>query len=333
MTMADAGRDSRRADRSGFVPAGVRPRETAASPAAATVTAIADRPIGHRADAIFSLLFAAPYLALLALFGVFPVFYALGLSFMDTIDNVFWGFTNYVAAINDFRLRASIVNVLTFTGIWIALTVVGVVVLSLMLDAIGGRKATVLRTIYFLPGAVTSSAIVVLWLFLLDPLVSPFRLVAALGGWETRQEVINGIGFAGIFALMAFFTGAGGWIVVMGGALSSIPDEVVEAAKADGANGLQLALRIKLPLIMRSVALMAILSLGSGLQIFVEPQLMSLAGHSFSRLDWSVNQLAFQYAFNLGDFGISAALSTMLLAVSIAMALLIIFVTRFYRTD
>jgi multiple sugar transport system permease protein len=287
-----------------------------------------------RADAIFSLLLAAPYIALLAVFGVFPVFYALGLSFMDTIDYVFWGLTNYRAALADFRLTASILNVLTFVAIWIALTVVGVIVLSLMLDAIKGRRAaTVLRTIYFLPGAVTSSAIVVLWLFLLDPLVSPFRIIAPLAGWETRQEVINGIGFAGIFALMAFFTGAGGWIVVMGGALTSIPDEVVEAARADGAKGLQLALRIKLPLIRRAVALMAILSFGSGLQIFVEPQLMALAGHSFSRLDWSINQLAFQYAFALGDFGISAALSTMLLAVSIGVALLIIFVTKFYRTD
>ena len=286
-----------------------------------------------RADTIFSLLLAAPYLVLLAVFGIFPVFYAFGLSFMDTIDYVFWGLTNYGAALSDFRLTASIVNVLTFSAIWIALTVVGVIVLSLMLDAIKGRKATVIRTIYFLPGAVTSSAIVVLWLFLLDPLVSPFRIIAPLAGWETRQEVINGIGFAGIFALMSFFTGAGGWIVVMGGALSSIPEEVVEAARADGAKGLQLALRIKLPLIRRTVALMAILSFGSGLQIFVEPQLMALAGHSFSRLDWSINQLAFQYAFSLGDFGISAALSTMLLAVSIGVALLIIFVTKFYRTD
>jgi multiple sugar transport system permease protein len=294
---------------------------------------LADKPIGRGGDVFFSLLLASPYLILLVLFGVFPVFYAFGLSFMDTIDYVFWGLTNYAAAINDFRLVASIINVLTFTGIWIVLTVIGVVALSLMLDVINGRKATVLRTIYFLPGAITSSAIVVLWLFLLDPLVSPFRLIASLAGWETRQEVINGIGFAGIFALMSFFVGAGGWIVVMGGALSSIPNEVIEAAKVDGASGAQLALRIKLPLIRRSVALMAVLSLGSGLQIFVEPQLMALAGHSFSRLDWSINQLAFQYAFSIGDFGISAALSTLLLAVSIAMALLIIFVTKFYRTD
>jgi multiple sugar transport system permease protein len=38
-----------------------------------------------------------------------------------------------------------------------------------------------------------------------------------------------------IFVLIAFWTGAGGWIVVMYGALNNIPDEVLEAARIDGA--------------------------------------------------------------------------------------------------
>ena len=81
------------------------------------------------------------------------------------------------------------------------------------------------------------------------------------------------------------------------------------------------------------VTLMAILSFAAGIQIFVEPQLMSLAGLQYSRTDWSVNQLAFQYAFSMGDFGTSAALSTMLLTTSIAIALVIIFATKFYKLD
>jgi hypothetical protein len=129
------------------------------------------------------------------------------------------------------------------------------------------------------------------------------------------------------------FLGSGGWIVVFGGALSSLPAEVTEAAKIDGANRWQMAMLIKLPMIWRSVALMAILCFAGGLQIFVEPQLMELAGQQYSRSDWSVNQLAFQYAFSMGDFGTSAALSTMLLTASIAIALIIIFATKFYKID
>ncbi|MDB5586607.1 MAG: maltose transporter permease protein [Devosia sp.] len=286
-----------------------------------------------RRDTRMSYLLLAPYLLLLAMFGLFPIAYAFGLSFFDTIEMVFWGVTNYQFVFNDFRVPASVLNVLGFVGIWVAMTVIGVATLSLMLDSVGRRTANALRTVYFLPGAVTSSAIVVLWLFVLDPSVSPFQPVLHGLGWGTRAQVISGVGLAGIFAIMAYFSSSGGWIVVFGGALSSLPVEVMEAARIDGANRFQLALRIKLPLIWRSLVLMAILSLAGGLQLFVEPQLMGLAGPQFAQNDWSLNQMAFQYAFRMGDFGASAALSTMLVGASIAIALVIVFATKFYKID
>jgi multiple sugar transport system permease protein len=286
-----------------------------------------------RRETVVSYLFLLPYLILLALFGIFPVCYAFGLSFFDTIEGTFWWFTNYQTAFADFRLGASVVNILVYVVIWVAMTVVGVMALSLMLDTLRRRSAPALRTVFFLPGAITSSAIVVLWLFMLDPLVSPFQPLFHLFGWTTRQNVVTSVGFAGIFALMGYFSGSGGWIVVFGGALSSIPKELTEAARIDGANRWQMAMLIKLPMVWRSVTLMAILCFAAGLQVFVEPQLMELAGQQYSRTDWSGSQLAFQYAFSMGDFGVSAALSSMLLTASIAIALLLIFATRFYKMD
>lgn len=278
-------------------------------------------------------LFLLPYLLLLFMFGVFPVFYAFGLSFVDTIDMVFYGLENYAFVFNDFRLPRSSLNVLTFVAIWVTLTLLVVGGLSLMLDSLNRRSAGILRTLFFLPGAVTSSAIVVLWLFIFDPAVSPFGGLFSVFGWENRQDVISGIGFAGVFAIMALFASSGGWIVVFGGALSSLPTEVIEAARIDGANRFQLATRIKLPMIWRSLVLMAILTFAGGLQMFVEPQLMGMAGVQFSLTDWSLNQLAFEYAFRMGDFGASAALSTLLISVSIIVALIMIFGTKFYKID
>jgi len=278
-------------------------------------------------------LFLAPYLTLLCMFGVFPVFYAFGLSFFDTIEGVFWGVTNYTTVLGDFRLPRSAGNVLLFTAQWVTMTIIGVSVLSLMLDAIPRRLATTLRTIFFLPGAVISSALVVLWLFVLDPTVSPFRPILHLAGWDTLQSLVVGLGYATVFAIMSYFATSGGWIVVIGGALSSLPTEVIEAARVDGAKPYQIALRIKLPMIWRSIVLMGILSFAAGIQIFVEPQLFSLAGAQFAQPDWSLNQLAFSYAFQMGDFGASAALSTMLVMVSVTIALVIIFVTKFYKMD
>ena len=286
-----------------------------------------------RRDTRMSYLLLLPYLLLLLMFGIFPVAYAFGLSFVDTIEMVFYGVSNYNFVLTDFRVPQAAINVIWFVGIWVAITLIGVAILSLMLDTVGRRTAATLRTIYFLPGAVTSSAIVVLWLFVLDPAVSPFQIVWHAFGWQNSADVITGIGLAGVFSIMAYFSGSGGWIVVFGGALSSLPTEVLEAARIDGANRFQLATRIKLPMIWRSLVLMGVLSFAGGLQLFVEPQLMGLAGPQFAQHDWSLNQMAFQYAFRMGDFGASAALSTLLVGSSIIIALVLVFATRFYKID
>ena len=302
------------------------------SPTALRDRARASRRKGQR-DTRMAYLLLLPYIVLLVMFGVFPVAYAFGLSFVDTIESTFYGLANYEFVFNDFRVPAAAINVIWFVVIWVAMTMVGVATLSLMLDSIGRRTATTLRTIYFLPGAVTSSAVVVLWLFLLDPGVSPFQSLLHAAGWTYSIDVITGVGLAGVFALMAYFSSSGGWIVVFGGALSSLPTEVMEAARVDGANRFQLATRIKLPMIWRSLVLMGILSFAAGLQLFVEPQLMQLAGPQSAQNDWSLNQMAFQYAFRMGDFGASAALSTLLVGTSIIIALVIVFATRFYKID
>lgn len=287
----------------------------------------------RRQERLFIVAMMSPYLALLLMFGVSPVFYALYLSFMDTIDWVFWGFTNYEYVLGDFRLMQAIQNVFTYVAIWLTMMVLGISILALLLDALSDRTATLLRTSFFLPGAITSSAIVVVWLFLLDPTVSPWTAIFEAMGWESRRHVMNNLGFPVIFALMAYLAHSGGWIVVIGGALKGISGEVIEASRVDGANQFQIATRIKLPMVWRSIALMAILSFANGIQMFVEPQLMGLAGQLYSRPDWSVNQLAFQYAFGFGDFGASAAMSSMLLGIAIFISLCVVFGTRFYKMD
>ena len=274
-----------------------------------------------------------PYLLLMIMFAVFPVLYALGLSFFDTFDMVFWGLTNYKEALSDYRLVPAIWNVLQYVLVWVSMMVIGVTLLALLLDTLSLRAAAIVRSVYFIPGAIASSAAVVLWLFLLDPIVSPFGWLYELVGWENRQGTINGMGEVWIFALMGFLGNSGGWIVVLGGALSGLSREVIEAARIDGANAWQMATRIKIPMISKTITLMAIMTLAVGLQVFVEPQLLSLAGGQFDKPDWSVTQLAFFYAFRFGDFGIAAAISTLSLILPLIIAFTMIFATRFYKID
>ena len=108
---------------------------------------------------------------------------------------------------------------------------------------------------------------------------------------------------------MTFFTGAGNWIVIQYGSLQSIPDDLLEAAKLDGANAWQVALRIKLPLIRKYLIYMLVLVMAAGLQIFVEPYLLSSTVFPGIAKDWSLNQLSYTLAFLGSNLGAATALS------------------------
>ena len=181
-----------------------------------------------------------PYLGLIVMFAVFPVLYAFGLSFFDTFEMKFWGLTNYREALDDYRLLPAIWNVVQYVLVWVSMMVIGVTLLALLLDTLSERAAAIVRSVYFMPGAIASSAVVVLWLFLLDPQVSPFNFIYQAIGWENRQSTISGLGEIWIFALMGFLGNSGGWIVVLGGALTGISRDVLEAARIDGANAWQI---------------------------------------------------------------------------------------------
>jgi multiple sugar transport system permease protein len=163
-------------------------------------------------------------------------------------------------------------------------------------------------------------------LFVLDPTASPVGGLLRLLGFESFVQVIVPGNLPVIFAIIAFWTGAGGWIVIMYGALNNISAEVIEAARVDGANAVQIAWRIQIPMLRKWISYMGIMSLAAGTQLFVEPQLLSQASNAVVPNDYSLNQLAYQYAFQQNDFNGAAAISLLLLV--IALALSAVFVTR-----
>ena len=212
--------------------------------------------------------------------------------------------------------------------------VVFVVGLALLLHGRANRVSSTFRFLFYMPGALAGAASVLVWLFMLDPVVSPgsFLLHHVLGSHLFVQSIAPG-NLPFIFAMIAFWTGAGGWIVVMYGALNTIPHELEEAARIDGAGPLTIALRLKLPLIRKWIAYMVILSFATGTQLFVEPQLVNQASLGLVPDTWSSNQLAYQLAFRYGDFNGAAAISVDLLVIGLVAAVLIVTRTGLFRTE
>ncbi|GAA1189220.1 multiple sugar transport system permease protein [Kitasatospora gansuensis] len=277
--------------------------------------------------------FVAGYTILLVAFGVLPIGYAVYFAFTDA-GGTFTGFANFVGTAQDFRFLDAVGHVAVYLLFWLVSLVVFVVALALLLHRLAsGPVSRTLRFLYYIPGALAGAASVLVWLFMLDPTVSPVRSLLSGMGFDTFGQVIAPGNLAVLFTIIAFWTGAGGWIVVMYGALNNIPQDVLEAARIDGAGAWKTAWHVQIPMLRKWIVYMVILAFAGGVQLFVEPQLLSLASVGVAGRDYSLNQLTYDFAFQMNNINGAAAVSVELLVVSASVAGFFVARSGFFDAD
>ena len=134
--------------------------------------------------------------------------------------------------------------------------------------------------------------------------------------------------------MIAFWTGAGGWIVVMYGALNTIPPDLEEAARIDGAgpdHDRAAAEAAADPQVDRLHADPLVRDRDAALRraaARADPASFGLVPDT-----WSANQLAYQLAFRYADFNGAAAIAVDLLMIGLVGAVLIVTRSGLFRTD
>jgi multiple sugar transport system permease protein len=306
--------------------------QQAAVPGSAQAPAPARRPQRRRAG-LAGYLFVAGYTILLIAFGVVPTGYALYLAFTNA-NGQFSGINQFSKVATDFRFGPAFANIAVYLVMWLFLVIVLTVVVAVVLRSRVGRGVSpVLRFLFYLPGALAGVASVLVWLFMLDPSVSPAGALLRAFGLDNFDQVLAPGNLPFILVLIAFWTGAGGWIVVMYGALNNIPDDVLEAARIDGAGPWQVAWHIQIPMIRKWIVYMAILAFATGTQLFVEPQLLETASLGRISPTWSPNELAYVFAFQYGNFNAAAAISIILLVIGLLCAGLLVTRSGLFKVD
>ena len=280
---------------------------------------------GASAQAFAAYVFCSGYVLLLLVFGVLPMVFALYLSF--TKSGQFVGLDNYVKAVGDFRFLPAVQHVAAFLVIWVVTLTVLVTLLALIVHAVRVRwLSSATRFLFFIPGAFAGAASVMLWLFMLNPSVSPVSFVLKWFGYTNFVQAIDLNNLPLIFTVIAFWTGAGAWIIIMYAALNNISDEIMEAARCDGAGAIKTAWYIQLPLIRKWIAYMAVISVAVGTQLFAEPKILAQASRNQIPKHYSLNELAYVTAFGpQADFNSSAAISILLLVVAAGLAAFFVF--------
>jgi multiple sugar transport system permease protein len=275
----------------------------------------------------------SPYLILLIGLGVLPVIMAVLEIPQKARNNRAGGWGVVIKVIHDFRLIPAVEHILGFVLIFVPLTIVFVIAMALMLDLNTSKWKKYARVAYIVPASISGGVAVLVWYIIFEPHFSPFKPFLKLFGIKRSDQIWQTSHLVWIFAIMAFFTIAGNWILIQYGSLQSISGEVIEAARIDGCSAFQIAMRIKLPLIKKYIIYMAVLVFAGGLQLFVEPQLLDTGVFNGISHVWSLDQLSYDFAFTNGEFGSASALSILLLIPSMLGALVVIFKTDMFEDE
>jgi multiple sugar transport system permease protein len=227
-------------------------------------------------------LFLAPGLIHFAIFTVFAVSFAFYISFHEwniiKPDKPFVGLENYVRLFDDPRFLRAVTNTFTFmVGIPLGLAS-GLSVALLLNTKVRGQA--IYRTLFYIPVVtpLVVSSIIWKWVYqgdygLLNYYLLKFGIIEHKITWLADPNLA-----LPALILMMIWGGTGGTMVIYLAGLQSIPEEMYDAAKVDGANALQRLLYVTIPLLRPTTFFLLITSVIGTFQIFTEVYIMTNGG-------------------------------------------------------
>ncbi|WP_328473407.1 carbohydrate ABC transporter permease [Streptomyces sp. NBC_00448] len=261
--------------------------------------------------------FLAPAVALVAALLVVPFAVTSYRSLFDDngITARFVGLANYRALLTDPDFGRSLLN----TVMWVVGTLVLPVLLGLVLAVLthSVRWGVVARTAVVIPYALSGSATALLWTYLLksDGAVNQTLHAIGLGAWQHDWLLhwpLNTIVM--IVATTWQSTGAALLLFLIG--LQTIPTETIEAAKIDGAQGLQLFLKVIVPQLRPMTVVVVGMSIVNSLKTFDIVWLLTQGGPGTASETLALTM--YRQTFTLNRYGYGAAVSVVLTAVVVA---------------
>ncbi|WP_348787980.1 sugar ABC transporter permease [Leifsonia sp. NPDC080035] len=265
----------------------------------------------------------APFLALFLLTFILPIAVAVVSSFTRVTRHGLFGekgvttefawFANYAQALGNPNFIASIGRVLLFGIVQVTLMIALCTLLALLLESASARWPGLFRAVYFLPYGIPGVIATILWSFLYIPGLSP--LVDLGSAFGLHLDFLGPDTVLWSIANIVTWTYTGYNMMIIIAQLKSIPTEVYEAAKVDGAGPWRVARSIQLPLIRPALTLTVVFSIIGTLQLFAEPQVLQTSSPAIDS-EYTPNLSAYTTAFAYNDYNVAAAQAVLIALVA-----------------
>ena len=270
----------------------------------------------------------APFLLVFLFAFVLPILMAVGQSFTvvhreglfgeEGISTGFGWFENYRLALEDGSFIASIGRMVLFGMVQVPIMIALATVLALMLESASARWPGLFRAAYFMPYGVPGVLATILWSFLYVPGLSP--IVDTAHAWfGVELDFLGDTTVLWSIANIVTWTYTGYNMLIIIAQLKSIPGELYEAARVDGAGPVRMALSVQLPLIRPALVLTTVFSIIGTLQLFAEPQLLQLVSPAIDS-QYTPNLSAYTTAFEYNDYNVAAAQAVLIALVAFVLS-------------
>jgi multiple sugar transport system permease protein len=281
------------------------------------------RPARQRARA--GRMFVTPNLAAIAVFMLFPLGFSLYMSFQkwDLFTPAkFVGLANFRHLFTaDPLFPIALRNTVVFT----VGTLVPTVLISLIVAATLNRKVKgigIFRTALFLPLAVSSVVMAVVWQFVFD---TNNGLLNIMLGWigigpipwlvDPNWAMVS-LCIVSVWKSVPFAT------VILLAAMQGVPDSVYEAAKIDGAGEIRRFFSITVPLIRGALSFVVVISIINAFQAFDQVYVLTGGNGGPETATYVLGIMLFQHAFAFLDFGYASALAWVMFAILLVLTVL-----------
>ncbi|MDR1265333.1 MAG: sugar ABC transporter permease [Propionibacteriaceae bacterium] len=266
-------------------------------------------------------LFLAPALTVLAVFVLYPIGVALADSFTNAtpFGGRSWiGLDNYTRLVADQRFTNALSNTALYALVTVPLSVVGALGLAVLLNRRIPARG-LFRAVMFFPYVVSLGIVSIGWAFMLDPNIGVVAAWLNDFGWSLGQGVRDPRFAMPAVMMVGVWRNVGFFMVMYLAGIQSIPREVNEAARLDGARGWKTFRHITLPLLSNTSMFVCVIAGIFAFQAFDQMYTMTNGG-PFFRTETLV-MLIFNTGIKDYQVGYASAMSWALVLIVLALSL------------
>lgn len=277
-------------------------------------------------------LFLVPYFLLTIVFFLYPLFYATILAFYQTngpLSRQWVGFSNFTFILGDADFHTALFNTCYFAFFSICLQLPLSLGLAMLLNSRHGKAKGLFRLIIFSPNLVGQVFVAILFTMLFTPRYGLFnRGLESLVGWGLEKNWLGDPDLvmpAIIIAALWIYVGFN--MIYFLAALQNVDQNLLEAARIDGAGPWAQFWNVTIPAIAPVATFVVVTSTIGSFQLFELPFVL-LQGYGPENSGMTVVGYLYSYAFEQGDLGTAAAVGWLLTFIVLTISLVQIALSR-----